>query len=239
MRLVILFLLTLSSCSTPGGSEFAVDPYQSGGTEQFWLAELPNWANGNVSAQCARDFSAHFVNHDALEKIHGLSYAQRVELQAHFNRQLRLKYGSKLLTPREESALFLQSMEQVKAGIREFNYPNRGNVHLVWWDQIHKKESSTRWLRKLAQTGDPIILLSLCLDSTQLENWVNQSELSEVGLFSFGFESLTNLTKSGEPVFGLTLPIDVLFPQERATLWVVNHPPAEFPTGYNVRTMEE
>jgi hypothetical protein len=239
MRFIFLILFLASACSTPGDSVFSVDPYQTGGVEQFWLAELPSWANGNVSAQCSRDFSAHYVNHEALEKIHGLNYQQRVELQAHFNRQLRQKYGSKIITPREEGSLFLQSMEQVKAGIREYNYPNRGPVHLVWWDQIHKKESSVRWLKKLAQTGDPIILLSLCLDSTQLENWVSRSELSEIGLFSFGFESLTNLTKSGEAVFGLTLPIDVLFPQERATLWVVNHPPAEFPTGYNVRTMEE
>ncbi len=239
MRFIFLALLSLVGCSTPQSNDYSVTPYQSGGVEQFWLAELPAWANGNVSAQCSRDFSAHFVNHEALEKIHGLNYQQRVELQAHFNRQLRQKYGSKLISPREEGSIFLQSMEQVKAGIREFNYPNRGNVHLVWWDQIHKKESSVRWLKKLAQSGDPIILLSLCLDSAELEKWVSGSDLSEIGLFSFGFESLTNTTKSGETVFGLTLPIDVLFPQERATLWVVNHPPAEFPNGYNVRTMEE
>jgi len=231
MRFIFLLLFFASACSTPRGGEFTVDPYQTGGVEQFWLAELPSWANGNVSAQCSRDFSAHFVSHEALEKIHGLNYQQRVELQAHFNRQLRLKYGNKLISPREEGAIFLQSMEQVKAGIREFNYPNRGNVHLVWWDQIHKKENSLRWLRKLAQTGDPIILLSLCFDSTQLEKWVSDSELSEVGLFSYGFESLTNLTKSGETVFGLILPIDVLFPQERATLWVVNHTPCRISDG--------
>ena len=239
MRFILLLSFVLFGCSTYRGSEFASDPYQTGGVEQFWLAELPTWANGNVSAQCGRDFSARFVSHEALRRIHGLNYQQGIELQAHFNRKLRSKYGTKLLTPREESALFLESMEQVKAGIREFNYPKSGHTHLVWWDQIYKKESSVAWLKKLAQSGDPIVLLSLCLDTAQLEEWLNSTDLSEIGLFSFGFESLTNLKKSGEEVYGLVLPIDVFFPQESATLWVINYPPAEFPVGYNVRTMEE
>ena len=239
MRFIFIFVFLLSSCSTPSGSDYTSTPYQSGGVEQFWLAELPTWANGNVSAQCSRDFSARFVNHESLKNIHGLDYKQRVELQAHFNRKLRQKYGNRLLTPREESALFLDSMEQVKAGINEFNYPKRGHTHLVWWDQIHKKAASVQWLRKLAQSGDPIVLLSLCLDTAQLDEWVETSELSDTGLFSFGFESLTNVKKSGDSVYGLVLPIDVLFPQESATLWVINYPPAEFPVGYNVRTMEE
>jgi hypothetical protein len=183
---LLIMTWLLLSCAHQPDSSFRPELYQSGGVEQFWLAELPTWANGNLAASCERDFSVKYLHHEAIEKTYGLDFSDRVELQAQYNRKLKQRYGRKLITPREESSLFLQTLEQVKGGVRDHNFPKRGHVHLVWWDQISKKSNAKKWLRKLTQGGDPIVLVSFCQDSLQLEAWIEESKFADDGFFSYG-----------------------------------------------------
>ena len=39
--------------------------------------------------------------------------------------------------------------------------------------------------------------------------------------------------------FKLLMPLDAFFARERTTLWVAGSVPAEFPSGYNVKTVED
>jgi hypothetical protein len=216
-------------------------PFQGAGTEQFFRPELPTWANGSLSAQCARTFSVRFLDHEPLEKIHALTFLQRVELQTQFNRKWKERYaaGAASLTPQEEAVLFLESLEQVKGGLKELRFPTNLPLHVVWWDPIQDAAFAKSWLQNLGNQGNPVVLVSLCTDAAGIDAWVTAQELGDYSFFTLGAESLGPRALSGNLQGGAAMPLDAFFPRERTTLWVAGGLPAEFPSGYNVKTLED
>lgn len=235
-------LFFLVACSgAPNTIDLGPMPYQSGGTEQFFLPELPTWANGSLSAQCARTFSVRFLDHGPLEKIHALTFVQRVELQTQFNRKWKERYaaGSASLTPQEEAVLFLEALEQVKGGLKDLRFPTNLPLHIVWWDNIQNEKYTKAWLQNLGNQGNPVVLVSLCTDVVGIEAWIAANGLEEYSFFSMGAESLGPTAMDNSTKAGPMMPLDAFFPRERSTLWVAGSVPAEFPSGYNVKTVED
>ena len=241
MKYGLLILLLAACTSAPRPVEIGPLPYQSGGTEQFFLPELPTWANGSLSAQCARTFSVRFLDHGPLEKIHALTFNQRVELQTQFNRKWKERYaaGTGSLTPQEEAVLFLESLEQVKGGLKDLRFPANLPLNVVWWDPIQSKPFTKAWLQNLGNQGNPVVLISLCTDVAGIEAWITKQDLGEYSFFSMGAESLGPTGMDGGLRGGAMMPLDAFFPRERTTLWVAGSVPAEFPSGYNVKTLED
>lgn len=237
-----MLILLLAACSTPPTTvDIGPMPYQSAGTEQFFLAELPTWANGSLSAQCARTFSVRFLDHGPLEKIHALPFNQRVELQTQFNRKWKERYaaGAVSLTPQEESVLFLEALEQVKGGLKDLRFPANLPLNIVWWDNIQNESYTKAWLQNLGNQGNPVVLVSLCTDVVGIEAWIAANGLQEYSFFSMGAESLNPTAADNTLKAGPMMPLDAFFPRERSTLWVAGSVPAEFPSGYNVKTVED
>lgn len=247
MKFLILgFALLMAGCSTSSRDPFPEGktlPFQSTGHEQFFLAELPHWANGSVSAQCQRAFSVRFMDYSALEKVHALDFVQRVELQTQFNLKWRGRFAGKtalVLTPQEEGNLFLEIMAQVKSGTRELRFPKEEKMNLVWWDSLTGKTGLKKLIEKLSQKGNPIVLVSLCEGSDTLQKWIEQEELDAQGVFTFGAETLGPMKADGTLVAGLISPLDAFFDIKRSTLWVGGSIyPVEFPKGYTVKTVED
>lgn len=238
-----LVLLALTACTTSSEVKFlGSTAYQGAGHEQFFLAELPNWANGSVAASCRRDFSIRYLDYDALAKVHGLDFIQRVELQSQFNLKWREKYSSKtnlVITPQEESVMFMEVLGQVKGGIKELRFPN-ANFQLVWWDSLKMKMNFKQWLRLLADRGDAVVLVSLCADSNSLERWVADQKLDDLGVFVFGAEVQNPMRANGIIVAGLVSPLEAFFPTAKSTLLKgKDNYPGEFITGYPVKTVED
>jgi hypothetical protein len=145
-----LMLLTLAACGTSEVKFPQSAAYQGAGHEQFFLAELPSWANGSVGASCRRDFSVRYLDYQALEKVHGMDFLQRVELQSQFNLKWRERFANKptlVLTPQEEAVMFMEVLGQVKGGIKEFRFPKEASYQLVWWDSLKDKKDFKPWLR--------------------------------------------------------------------------------------------
>ena len=240
---VLSFLIV--ACSTPSPAPFPEDkarPFQTAGHEQFFLPELPHWANGSVSARCQRAFSVRFFDYTALEKIHGLTFPQRVELQTQFNLKWRERFAGKtalVLTPQEEATLFLETLGQVKSGLKELRFPE-GKINLVWWDSLTGKRNLKKWLTKISEQGHPVVLVSLCEGSDTIERWLENEELDGQGFFAFGAETLGPMRPDGTMVAGLVAPLEAFIDQKRATLWVGGFIyPVEFPAGYTVKTVED
>ncbi len=239
----ILFLLGLIACTAPllpqGPS---TTPYQGSGTEQFFLPELPAWSNGNLSAGCARTLSVRFLDHSSLERVHGLNFSQRVELQTQFNRKWSERYAKSLvraITPQEETVLFLETLEQVKGGLRELKYPPQGKLQLVWWDLIQSHAWAKTWLKTLADQGDPVVLMSFCTDAHGVEAWIEMQGLSDYGLFTLGTETMGPTGVDDQLRAGLVMPLEALVAKERVVFWTTGFYPAELPSGLNVKTVEE
>lgn len=218
-------------------------PFQGAGHEQYFLPELPHWANGSVSAGCQRAFSVRFLDYSALARLQGLSFVQSVELQSQFNLRWRERFAGKkalVLTPQEEATLFLETLGQVKGGLKEMRYPAHSPLNLVWWDSVSAKPKLKAWLLNLANQGRPTVLVSLCEGSDSIEAWLEKEELDSVGFFTFGAEALGPTRADGTVVAGTVAPLDAFFEQKRTTLWMSGFIyPAEFPTGYNVKTLED
>ncbi len=241
---LLMMLLLLSACSSSvPDDDGSPAPFQGAGHEQFFLPELPHWANGSVAGRCQRAFSVRYLDYVALEKVHGLQYPSRVELQAQFNRRWRERFVGKttlLLTPQEEAALFLEILGQVKGGLRELRFPVGVPFQLVWWDDLQARADFKAWLSRLADEGGAVVLLSLCEGSDGLEAWANQEGLGQLGLFTLGAEVLGPQRPDGTVLAGTVMPLDSFFPVGSSTLWKGQGPfPAEFPAGYNVKTLEE
>jgi hypothetical protein len=237
----LIGLLLLASCTTPSIMKLPSEPYQTAGTEQFFLPELPTWANGSLSANCARDVSVRYLDHGPIEKLHALDFISRVELQTQFNRKWKQRYSSTThaITPQEEAVLFLETLELVKSGLKELRFPAQGPLHVVWWDQLKDRARAQSWLMNLANQGNPIVLVSLCTDSDGLDRWIEAQKLGELELFTMGVESAGPFDLESGIKSGVLIPLTAFFPRERTTLWTVGHAPAEFPVGYNVRNVEE
>lgn len=236
---LILFLLI--SCTSPSVMKLPTEPYQTAGTEQFFLPELPTWINGSLSANCSRNVSVRYLDHAPLEKLHALDFGTRLELQTQFNRKLKERYAStsQQFTPQEEAVLFLETLEQVKSGFKELRFPNQGPIHVIWWDELVVRARAKNWLEKLANEGNPIVLVSLCVPQSDIEKWVTEVKLEDLGLFSLGAESAGPFDPERGQRTGVVMPLSHLFPRERTTLWVVGNLPVEFPNGYNVRNVED
>ncbi len=237
----ILVFFSFLGCAHEPTVESIVRPYQGAGHEQFFLAELPSWANGSLSAGCARTLSIRYLEHGMLQRIHGLDFIQRVELQTQFNRKWQERYGAavKALTPREEELLFLETLEQVRGGVRELKFPSGRVTHLVWWDQLQVRAKAAAFLEKLSREGNPIVLVSLCTDARGIDVWLESQKLGDFGISAFGAESFGPYDIDANLKYGVQAPLMAFFPFERSTLWVVGGLPPEFPVGFNLRYIEE
>ena len=183
------------------------------------------------------------MDYNALERLQGLTFTQRVEAQAQFNLKWRGRFAGKkalVLTPQEEATLFLETLGQVKGGLKELRYPAQGKINLVWWDSVSAKPKLKDWLMNLANQGNPIVLVSVCEGSDTMDAWLTKSELDGAGFFTFGAETLGPMRADGTVVAGVVSPIDAFFEIKRSTLWMGGfHYPVEFPAGYNVKTVED
>lgn len=244
LLLVVMFIL--AGCSTSSKDPFPEaksQPFQSTGHEQFFLAELPHWANGSVSARCQRTFSVRFMDYAALGRVHALDFIQRVELQTQFNLKWRERFSGKtalVLTPQEEGNLFLEIMAQVKSGVKVLRFPQGVKTNIVWWDSLTGKANLKKTLTNLSEEGNPVVLVSLCEGSDTLEKWLEQEELDGQGLFTFGAEALGPMQADGTTVAGLVTPLNAFFETTRTTIWMGGSIyPVEFPIGYTVKTVED
>jgi hypothetical protein len=118
-----LVLLTLISCgSSETKKEF--DPsftYTTSGVEQFFLPELPAWANYSAPGACFKSRSFYYMDFKRLNDAYQLTYAQMVELQAQYNERLENYFRSielRFVKPVEEASFFSNSLEQVRGGVR-------------------------------------------------------------------------------------------------------------------------
>ncbi len=237
-------LVLLAACSGAEVKFPSTNPYQGAGHERFFLAELPAWANGSVSAGCARGLSVRYLDFVALERTHGLDFRQRVELQTQFNLKWRERFGGKhapSLSPQEEMVFFQETLGQVKGGQRHYRFPGNVPTQLVWWDVLRARPNAGAWLTKLSDSGDAVVLVSLCEASDSLQAWLEEKNLVELGLFTLGAEALNPQRPNGSNAFGPVMPLDALFVPARTTLWKPGAAPypVEFTAGLPVKKIEE
>ncbi len=219
MRFLNSFLLlALISCSQGQmRSEIDQTPYRTSGIEQFFLPELPSWANHSASGQCFKKHSYQYLDFSKLSKTYDLKYAELIEFQAQYNDRLESYFRStalRFLKPVEEAAFFSNTLENVRGGVRVFKVPPLvKKVDIIWVDR-YMALNQVNELKKMNELGRfderlPV-LFSSCLSKQDLNQWLVDNNLDQVGFYTLSAEWLTPFGSDLDLKPGLHLEIKKL-----------------------------
>lgn len=191
-------LLTAISCSNGTVREVPQDtPYRTSGLEQFFLPELPTWANTSPSGQCFKKHSYQYLDFAKLSSTYQLKYPELIELQAQYNERLEAYFRStavRFLKPVEEAAFFSNTLEQVRGGVKHFKLPEMANeVDIIWLDGFISSNRVDE-LKKMNELGRfdlrlPVLFTS-CLSKQDLNQWLIENSLDQVGFYTLTAEWL-------------------------------------------------
>jgi hypothetical protein len=208
-------LLILISCGTGGVRQEVTDsPYRTSGLEQYFLPELPTWANNSASGQCFKKHSFHYLDFTKLGSVYELKYVDLVELQAQYNERLEAYFRStavRFVKPVEEAAFFSNTLENVRGGVKHFKLPPIAReVDVIWLDR-YISLNQVKELKKMNEMGRfderlPV-LFSSCLSKQDLNQWLIENNLDQVGFYTLTAEWLTPYGSDLQMKAGLQLEI--------------------------------
>lgn len=187
-KLFLLGVVCLFGCSH--FTQVDLDPsgdnvYISNGVEQYYLSDLPSWANFSSRAKCFRKYPVRYLDFEKIFQSYNLNYTQAVFLQHMINRRLfsyKSSMGQAAMSPKDESFIFQNSYQKVAGGGSDFIIPQYKKVSVIWLDSLKSERDLKKVLsRKDVQQGHPIIL-SMCKNSFELEEMSISYGLEEFGL---------------------------------------------------------
>lgn len=227
-------LLILISCSSGEVRQSVDAPYRTSGVEQYFLPELPSWANSSASGRCFKSSSLQYMDFSKLATTYQLDYAQMVELQAQYNIKREAYFSStahRFLKPVEEASFFSNTLEQVRGGVRQFSLPNVDTYDVIWLES-YLQTGKLDELKRDAENGrfdmHPPVLFSSCLSRQHLSQWISDEDLDEVGFYLLSAEWLATYNAAAELSPGLQLDLTQFFPGK--TLKLITADPKLIPT---------
>jgi hypothetical protein len=211
-------LLILISCSNGElRKEVSDSPYRTSGLEQYFLPELPAWANNSASGQCFKKHSFQYLDFSKLSSVYQLKYADLIELQAQYNERLESYFRStavRFVKPVEEAAFFSNTLENVRGGVKHFKIPPSANqVDIIWLDRYISLNRIGE-LKKMNEMGRfderlPILFTS-CFSKQDLNQWLIENNLDQVGFYTLTAEWLSPFGSDLQMKAGLQLEIKKL-----------------------------
>lgn len=212
-------LLSLISCGSTevkkNNIESPNQPYRTSGVEQYFLPELPGWANSSESGSCFKSNSFQYLD---FAKIHGnyqLTYLQMLELQAQYNKRREDYFRStayRFLKPVEEASFFNNTLQEVRGGIRLLQLPEAPVVDVIWLESFLQSDAGLVLLTQMSAAGKfderPTVLFSSCLSYMRLNQWVMESGLENAGFFILSAEWLTPYSSELTLKTGLKIELD-------------------------------
>lgn len=211
-------LLILISCSHGEVRQEVTDTaYRTSGLEQYFLPELPAWANASASGQCFKRHSFQYLDFNKLASVYQLKYPELVELQAQYNDRLESYFRStavRFIKPVEEAAFFSNTLENVRGGVKIFKLPATADkVDVIWLDR-YIALNMTNELKKMNEMGRfdervPVLFTS-CYSRQDLNQWLIENNLDSVGFFTLTAEWLSPYGSDLQMKTGLQLEIKKL-----------------------------
>ncbi|PIK14999.1 hypothetical protein [Halobacteriovorax sp. JY17] len=248
MKYILLctFLL-LSSCSSYTLKNYErrnEREYEDGnGVIQYFLADLPNWANFSSAGSCHRNFPVRYLNIKNLRDSFSLSYEEAIQFQLMFNEfsEERKKQASASYIPfKDEEKIFYTVLDKIKAGIRNFSRPKYKVVNLIWVDiALEDKKSLARVKKALAsesfQEGHPVFV-SLCMNRRELRGYIEKMGLKIAGAKYMSYELLNPFDHNNNLVAVPIIDLNKIFNKnQKIQLFLPKDKPFEFKGQVRVR----
>lgn len=201
---MLTFLFALISCQSPyhvQEKKAINEVYIPSGAEQYFLPELPAWANVSETADCRRLENIRFLDFNRLNKSYGLDLEKLIQLQLMFNNNLKKmkvdfdKIDRYSNAKKDEELLFFNSLDKVQGGVKEFLAPEFKQIHLVWIDDFLADKARVTRLKNLLSSdsfaaGFPVFV-STCLSSREMERFLLENGLAEQNIKLVSSEFLT------------------------------------------------
>ncbi len=214
-----LVLLLLLSCGSSGiKREIDDQGYQTSGIEQYFLPEIPAWANYSAAGMCFKSSSFTYFDFKKLIESFQLSYDEMIELQGQYNSRVENYYRStatKFLKPVEQASFFSNTLEQVRGGVRSFKIPRVDAVDIIWLDSfIHdKKIGDLKLMLKNGKFDERLpILFSSCFSRGAIAQWITENDLEDAGFYTLGAEWLAPFSVEGKPAPSLRIDLGKMLP---------------------------
>lgn len=186
MKLLYLFffIVFLNSCShkLELAERHPESMYQGSGVEQFFLPELPLWANFSQNGRCQKSVPIRYLDFSKLSASYSLGYFDSVQLQVSFNKSLegnRKDSKQDILFLKDEVYLFTNAYQKITGLAYEFTLPEFQRIHAVWIDLYLADQERINRLKRLMQTnsmgeGFPVFISS-CLGDTELQAFIDKN----------------------------------------------------------------
>jgi hypothetical protein len=188
-------------------------PYRTSGVEQFFLPELPNWANFSAAGECFKSSSLQYMDFSKIFASYQLSYESLIELQAQYNDRRENYFQTtayRFLKPVEEASFFSNTLEQVRAGVKLLKLPNVPEVEIIWLESFTSRNKLSE-LKKIVSQGRfderlPI-LFSSCLSRNRLTQFLIEEKMESAGFYLLSAEFLSpfNSELKSQPMLRLEL----------------------------------
>lgn len=199
---ILLFILIGCTTTEEELQRRNVGEYFTGsGVVQYFLPDLPSWADTIASLSCTREASVRFFDLNKLRQSFGLDYQQGIQFQLSFNidRALRSSENSQSLI--EEERLFYSVSERVQAGIVPFKMPTFKKINLIVIDLAMMDDAKASSLKSLLkspefQSAYPVFV-SLCFSDMKTRDFL--TKINYLGEYSIlPMSALSPFNKDGQ-----------------------------------------
>jgi len=220
-------IFLLSGCSTRVDQASEIkNPeyvYQGAGIEQYFLPELPVWANFSEASSCRRKNSVRYLDFSTLRQSYSLSYSELLHFQNMYNRKLaQFKNNNPTATLylKDEAYIFNNTYQLLIGGGRDFLMPKYPKISLIWIDPYLKNKEKIKELLndKEVVSGFPVLVTN-CLSSAQIEKFIAKNKLDQYGIKFIGQEMFTPYSTKFELSYFYSLDFSKLFDNKEVTLF--------------------
>jgi hypothetical protein len=190
-----LMLLALACSSSVDKASSIKNPeyvYQGAGIEQYFLPELPAWANFSVASACHRKNNTRYLDFNTLRKSYSLNYSELVNFQHMFNRQIasfKINNPTATLYLKDEAYIFNNVYQLLIGGGRDFLIPKYNKISLIWIDPYlnDSKKIINIFQDKKVLEGFPILVTD-CMTTQEIETFISKNKLDKFGVKYIGQE---------------------------------------------------
>ncbi|WP_127718117.1 hypothetical protein [Halobacteriovorax sp. HLS] len=248
MKYLIFSLMLFSlGCSGPTIKNYErrnTNEYYNGiGVVQYFLADLPSWANYSSQGSCHREYPVRYSHLKNMRESFSLNYEEAIQFQLMFNEYStsRKKEAQAEVIPfKDEEKIFFTILDRVKAGIRSFSKPKYNISNIIWIDSVLNGPKELSKVRKVLNSdrfakGHPIFL-SLCMNRVQLRSYLKEMKLDIAGSKLISYEMFNPYDREGNLVAIPVLYLNDLFSKnDKLYIFTPKDIPSEFRGKFKVR----
>jgi hypothetical protein len=210
--------------------------YNGIGVVQYFLADLPSWANFSSEGSCHRDSPVRYIHLQNVRDSFSLNYEEAIQFQLMFNEfvtERKRAAQAKVIPFKDEEKIFFTVLDKIKAGIRNFSKPRYKVSNILWIDSMLMGNKDKRKVKNLIASdrfskGHPVFL-SLCMNRVEMKSYLKKEGINIAGMKLISYEMFNPYDKDGNLVAVPILDFNEIFSKKhKLNIFTHKDLPSEF-----------